>query len=110
MMRRILPAVALIAACAPVFSGAQATTPDKTAQQAAGQVTTPQTPGPVPPRDPRLQALKTQETVVPPNVTTPSPTQATPGVPQRPLTVEEAVHLALRFQPSILNARAGLYA
>jgi len=108
-MRPILPVVALIVGCAPISSGAQATTPDKTAQQAA-QAAAPQVPGPVPPRDARLQAPKTQDTVIPPNITSPPPTSPTPGVPQRPLSVDEAVHLALRFQPSILNARAGLYA
>lgn len=69
----------------------------------------PTTPGPVPPRDPRLKALKTQDSVRPPNVTTPAPPAGTPDVPQRPLSAEEAVRIALRLQPSILNARAGLF-
>ncbi len=107
-MKPGLGALLLVVGCVPLNrAGAQATKPDNS--QPVSQTPAPQ-PGPVPPRDPRLQAPKTQDSVIPPNVSTPPPTVPTPGVPQRPLTVDEAVQLALRFQPSILNARAGLSA
>jgi outer membrane protein len=61
----------------------------------------PQTP-PIPP--------KTQDTPVPAPVQIPTPPTPDAEVPLRPLTAEEAARIALRRQPSLLEARAGITA
>jgi len=55
-------------------------------------------------------APKTQETPLPPPVTLPPPPSPTPEVPNRPLTADEAARIALRLQPNITVARAGVQA
>lgn len=55
-------------------------------------------------------APKIQETLLPPPVELPVPSTLPPDVPNRPLTAEEAVQIALHNQPSIVAARASLAA
>ncbi len=47
-------------------------------------------------------------TPVPPPVTLPSPPAPTPGVPNRPLTADEAASISLRLQPNITAARGNI--
>jgi outer membrane protein TolC len=85
----------------------QPATQQPSTQQPAPQAL-PETPGKrgIPPRDPRLPAPKTVPTSVPPAV--PVPTVPSAAVPNRPLTADEAARIALRLQPNIVIARAGI--
>jgi outer membrane protein TolC len=58
---------------------------------------------PTPPVMPKILELP-----LPPPVVLPPPPVAQPDVPNRPLTADEAVQLALHHQPSISVARAGV--
>ncbi|HEV2471342.1 MAG TPA: TolC family protein [Chthonomonadales bacterium] len=51
---------------------------------------------------------KVQETPLPPPVTLPAPPVMPPDVPNRPLTADEAARIALRDQPNITVAQAGV--
>lgn len=51
---------------------------------------------------------KIQETPLPPPVSLPVPPCAQPGVPDRPLTADEAVQIALYHQPNVTIAKAGI--
>jgi len=53
---------------------------------------------------------KMTETPIPPAVELPAPPSIPEDVPNRPLTAEEAVQIALRHQPDISVARAGVSA
>ena len=53
---------------------------------------------------------KTQQTPLPPPIEVPAPANLSNEVPNRPLSVEEAVKIALRKQPNVAIARAGLTA
>ncbi len=53
-------------------------------------------------------APKVQELALPPAVELPAPPALPPEVPDRPLTVQEAIEIALRSQPVIAAAAAGL--
>lgn len=67
--------------------------------------------GPVPPRDPRIKAPKTEESTIPGNVTVPGlPAGAANAVAQRPLNADEAVRIAIKLHPDVLNARAAVIA
>jgi outer membrane protein TolC len=124
LLRILLPAVfGLIPVCIMAQAAAPAPQPPPAAPPAAGGAQNPaqppggqqpsslQTPlpGQVPPRNPRLAPLNTQESTVPPALTFPKPPPAA-GVPQRPLTADEAAQIALHFQPNILTAKAALLA
>lgn len=56
-----------------------------------------------PPMQPRIT-----ETPMPPAVELPAPSGTPEDVPNRPLTADEAVQIALRHQPSIRSAAAGV--
>ena len=60
---------------------------------------------PTPPIQPRIT-----ETLLPPPVELPAPTSLPADVPGTPITAEEAVQIALRHQPGITIAQAGVYA
>ncbi len=51
---------------------------------------------------------KITETPIPPAVELPAPSEAPDDVPNRPLTADEAVLIALRHQPSIRAAQSGV--
>src|SRR5215468_9385105 len=53
-------------------------------------------------------APKLQQTPLPPAVVLPGPEQMPADVPNRPLTADEAARIALRNQPNIVSARAGI--
>lgn len=55
-------------------------------------------------------APKTPDTPVPPKIELPAPPAALPDVPNRPLSADEAAQIALRHQPNISVARAGIEA
>lgn len=58
-----------------------------------------------PPIEPKIQ-----ETPLPPAVALPPPPESVPDVPNRPLTADEAVAVALRRQPDITAAAGGVEA
>src|SRR5437016_208297 len=58
-----------------------------------------------PPIEPKIQRAP-----LPPVVEIPSPTTLPADVPNRPLTADEAARIALRHQPSVTSARAGIEA
>ena len=60
---------------------------------------------PTPPIEPRIT-----ETPLPPPVELPAPTSLPADVPSTPITAEEAVRIALRHQPGIAIAQAGVSA
>src|SRR5437660_1021830 len=58
-----------------------------------------------PPIEPKIQRAP-----LPPFVEIPSPTTLPSDVPNRPLTADEAARIALRHQPNVTAARAGIEA